>query len=787
MTIRYEELDWKLFSDSPKEPANIDELMDMLYPSEGSEGLFYEEVYLKLILQYVQQQLINYKTNEIIASGIAVQAIELCYRISADILLLEYCESIKVEKMIDYLIENKNNRIKSISLYESFATIIAMYFVTKEKTDALGAKEQSNFIELYLSYTKKGLFAFKFNEIYDIHAISLDLLRLLLKTSFETESSIAENLALRSLFFYISETELQYFSLGTNFKKFEEDFNKYLQKLMTNENKLLANMIRFLSAMLNEESYKVKFSIVLEVIKSVNNKNLVFQQQDINLVFQQQDIINVINELIVYCYYNEEDEDIYTGKKLVKAIFSSKFKISMILPNITNSTIEMLLSDLFRNNAYEDFYKIYTEANNERKEFIRKNLTFETAYVSEAANNKELAKKLYTQLSTEEKTSSAVFNNLSLIYKEEKQYDKALELLLQGEKINPKDKYIQTNLKEVQTIIKELKQRPKRMKDYYFKKTDKLQKQILFTLYKLSDSPDFSLSLVREALKISDIYFFNKKVKPLLDNELIREQAGKIFFDPTIFEIVEAWVDPKVERQIIKANRSKLYRPIFYHESEINLYRILIESFPQHLVFPNMDLKTIIDVDKIRELISSDEMSYLFKAHVDFAIINTTTYFPIICFEKDSDYNDRKKAEQNSIMKNRIFETSGLTLIRIRYNSAMEYERLKEEIKSATKKFLIDTQSEFPESSLLNEFDLKQFGIDHSVVEEGELEAFWKEVVGDLITQNTLNFSLNQHQMLLSVTLSKSVETIISMGIDNIKEKIYNEYPQLNQINFYYE
>ncbi|MDD1505931.1 DUF2726 domain-containing protein, partial [Lysinibacillus sp. CNPSo 3705] len=426
-------------------------------------------------------------------------------------------------------------------------------------------------------------------------------------------------------------------------------------------------------------------------------------------------------------------------------------------------------------------------SSSEKKEYINENLTFETAFVVKRFGDTNLAKTLYTVLLAKDNENVAVLNNLAVIYIYEKQYETALELLLKGEKLDPNDKHINNNLNDVRKAIEELKQRPKRMKDYYFKKTDKLQKQILFTIYKLLDAPDFSMTLIKETIKINDTHFFNKKLNPLLENGLIEEHNGEIKFDATIQELVESWVDPKIERQVIKANKNKFYRPIFYHESEINLYRVLIETFPQHLVFPNMDLKAIIDLDKVKEFLSNDEMSYLFKAHVDFAIINTTTYFPIICFEKDSDYNDSKRAEQNGIVKNHIFETSGLPLIRVRYNAAMDYERLKEEIKTTTKQFLLDTQSEYPESNLLSEFDLKRFGIYDSSIDEVELKTFWNEIVGEIIAQSTLEFSFNKEQMLLSITLNKQAEMIISIGLDSIKTKIYNRYPQLNQINFYYE
>ena len=57
-----------------------------------------------------------------------------------------------------------------------------------------------------------------------------------------------------------------------------------------------------------------------------------------------------------------------------------------------------------------------------------------------------------------------------------------------------------------------------------------------------------------------------------------------------------------MEREIVRASSNCFYRPIFYHESEIRLYQALIELFPQQLVFPNMDLKTVIDVEKVKTI-----------------------------------------------------------------------------------------------------------------------------------------------------------------------------------------
>jgi hypothetical protein len=195
-----------------------------------------------------------------------------------------------------------------------------------------------------------------------------------------------------------------------------------------------------------------------------------------------------------------------------------------------------------------------------------------------------------------------------------------------------------------------------------------------------------------------------------------------------------------------------------------------------------MDLKTIIDVEKIKKYLDSDILDYFFKAHVDFAIIDTTTYFPIISYEKDSEYQDREPQKTNAIKKNTIFQTSGLPLIRLRYNSAMDYERLKEEIKQATKDFLLDVKAEREDNELLGQFDLKSFGIQEKLPSVADLSLVWEKVVGDIVAKKTENISLDEKQAILTITLSPEIKPIIELSKEALKTKIYQEIKELNQI-----
>lgn len=232
-----------------------------------------------------------------------------------------------------------------------------------------------------------------------------------------------------------------------------------------------------------------------------------------------------------------------------------------------------------------------------------------------------------------------------------------------------------------------------------------------------------------------------------------------------------------------------MYRPIFYHESEISLYRVLTELFPQHLVFPNMDLKTIIQVEKIREHLDHDHLDYMFKAHVDFAIIDTTTYFPILTFERDSDFQDQEPHKTNALKKNFIFETSGLPLIRIRYNSAMDYERLKEEIKQSTKAFILEISGNTDSETrrILESIDPARFGVLNDIPTDEDLKYAWENIVGHIIANHTRLIELDQSQFVLKITLDEEVRQVLELGADGIKSKLYQAYPMLNSIQFYWE
>ncbi|PLR82612.1 hypothetical protein CVD25_19395 [Bacillus canaveralius] len=445
------------------------------------------------------------------------------------------------------------------------------------------------------------------------------------------------------------------------------------------------------------------------------------------------------------------------------------------------------ISKWFENNAYSLLALAYQQGLFSENE-VKENL-FELAYSLKNENQHAEARRLYEALLIEKPNHDSALNNLAVIYRDvDKNYEKALAYFEQAATLNPSEEIYKNNLRKTKEIIKREKEKPKRQIDNYFKQTDKQQKSICFTLYKLEDFDKVTTEDIENISSFKGNYL-QKHLDHLQRMELIYYHDDKGWrLEEPIREKVASYVDPKLERQIIRNNQAIMYRPIFYHESEINLYRVLLELFPQHFVFPNMDLKTIIQVEKIRDYISSDLLDYLFKAHVDFAIIDTTSYLPILTFEKDSEYQDTEPQKSNAVKKNAIFQASGLPLIRIRYSSAMDYERLKEEIKQATKEYILEISGSADAEArrILASIDPKRFGILTDLPSNDELKEAWEKLVGNVIAAHTTSLELDQEHCVLRVTVEESFRTVLELGADSIKSNLYQLYPILNAVQFYW-
>lgn len=519
----------------------------------------------------------------------------------------------------------------------------------------------------------------------------------------------------------------------------------------------------------NAEEVKKCF---LEVTKSLNNK----------LMNKYWDNIRSLS----YRYMNFDDNIVESCENFFLQSMIEVFNKKSSISNLKKMLEELILKSgnipkLFNLKEYKYIVQIYDEnKNNENITLTR--FYFEIAFSLSKNDRKNEAKNIYEIMVDNEKAGSAVYNNLGVIYEQNKEYNKALYYYQKSNELNPNDKISMNNIENIKATLKELEEKPKKMKELYFKKIRPWHRKILFAIYRLSNNDEITIQDLGEITKQSTDNV-EKNINYLINMGMVYDNGLSFSLDTTIEQMVGDYIDPKLERQIVKVDNTKLYRPIFYHESEIFMYKALLELFPQHLVFPNMSLKTIFDIDKMKELLDTEDIKYLFMAHVDFVIINTSSYFPVLAFEKDSSYNDTDYAKERSEKKNLIFRTGGIPLIRLKFNSGMEYEKLKADIRDSTKSMILEYSEENTyEVDFKKEFDAKRFGINNSPIDLEIIKSGWEATVGKGIAQKSKIIDVENGKLLIEISLE--LKAIIEISEVAIKQKLFDKYDFLKEIEF---
>lgn len=472
--------------------------------------------------------------------------------------------------------------------------------------------------------------------------------------------------------------------------------------------------------------------------------------------------------------YYIEDNNFEVVKNACKKLLEIEPKIISDIAN-EHERLYINVEKFFEKKEYELIIQMF------EKGFLNKSESnyFEIAYSYSQLKNYTAAKRIYFSIIESGKESNAVCNNLGVIYSNiEKDNEEALKWFKKAVELDPDDQTAMKNVTITERELQEEQEKPKKLTESYFKATNRYHKSLLFTIYKMN-MQSLTIEQLASATK-QKVSYVEKNLTDLINMGMISQQKGRFIIDPVIEKLVEDYVDAKLERQIIQADRTNMSRPMFFHESEITLYRVLLDLFPQHFVFPNISLKTIVDVDKMRDAISSEHMSYLFMAHVDFAIISTSSYMPVLAIEKDSVYHDNNTSNKKDEMKNSIFKLSGIPLIRVRYNKAMTADKLKQEIRTATKELIVTLQKDVSEDhKLFSEIDVRNFGVSiHSTIDLDQLHDTWSKVVGEGISKKSKVIDL-QNANELHVSISGELETIINFSKDQILTKIQEEIPQI--------
>ncbi len=152
----------------------------------------------------------------------------------------------------------------------------------------------------------------------------------------------------------------------------------------------------------------------------------------------------------------------------------------------------------------------------------------------------------------------------------------------------------------------------------------------------------------------------------LVSSGMLIQREGGYVINPAIASYVELESKHGVVSRIIPSHGTGSIKQVLYGKTEINLYQIFVQLCPNHLVFPNYALSSLMDAERVKPLVSAADYDYYFKARVDAVVVSTTTYFPLLAVEFDSPHHDTPRQQENDGKKDRLFATSGIPFMRLR-------------------------------------------------------------------------------------------------------------------------
>lgn len=138
-------------------------------------------------------------------------------------------------------------------------------------------------------------------------------------------------------------------------------------------------------------------------------------------------------------------------------------------------------------------------------------------------------------------------------------------------------------------------------------------------------------------------YSVNSHIQPLLEREAQHEVVGRI----------------------VRAQGTSAVKQVFNSQREFLIYQVMVQLCPNHLVFPNSSLQSIMNYDRIKELVSDDDFGYYLRASVDLVLISSTTYLPWLAIEVDSAWHDTERQQKNDGKKDRLFAAAGVPFMRL--------------------------------------------------------------------------------------------------------------------------
>lgn len=136
--------------------------------------------------------------------------------------------------------------------------------------------------------------------------------------------------------------------------------------------------------------------------------------------------------------------------------------------------------------------------------------------------------------------------------------------------------------------------------------------------------------------------------------------------NPHIQPMLKLESQHSVVGRIVRSQGTSAVKQVFNSQREFTIYQVMVQLCPNHLVFPNSSLQSIMSYEKLRELVDDDDFGYYLRASVDIVVVSSTTYLPMLAIEVDSVWHDTERQQKNDGKKDRLFAVAGIPFMRLR-------------------------------------------------------------------------------------------------------------------------
>ncbi|WP_085315017.1 DUF2726 domain-containing protein [Derxia lacustris] len=163
-----------------------------------------------------------------------------------------------------------------------------------------------------------------------------------------------------------------------------------------------------------------------------------------------------------------------------------------------------------------------------------------------------------------------------------------------------------------------------------------------------------------------DVEWVQRHHAKLLELGMLFKEGGTYRLNPHILPLLERESQHAVIGRIVRANGTSAVKQVFNSQREFCIYQILVQLCPNHLVFPNCSLQSVMSFDRMKELVAEDDFGYYLRASVDIVVVSSTTYLPMLAIEVDSVWHDTERQQRKDEQKDRLFATAGIPFLRLR-------------------------------------------------------------------------------------------------------------------------